>query len=145
EHWVEHHRAKRLRFTIRLPGIVIKGDNMDFTMKFDQTVNFSIAAVDAAGNPAKAVLTDVAFSSSDPSIFTVAADPANPMGGVLSGAAVGSAVLSGVATATEVDGVVHQVGGTANITLTPDNPPAASLVFTFSTPLGQVTTASKQA
>jgi len=94
--------------------------------------------------PSKATLSSVSYTSSDPTVFTVAADPATPNGAIITAVAnppagtTASATLTETATATEPDGTTTEViTGTATIILSapPVVPPvAAALVFTFGTP-----------
>lgn len=113
---------------------------MNLTMKFDQTVPVTISGQDANGNPGKAILSALVLTSSDPTLFTVAPDPANPLGAIVTGVKVTPVgtppTLNFTATATEPDGTVHSVSGSATVTLTPDVPPTVSLVATFGTPTG---------
>ena len=95
--------------------------------------------VDANGNPSGAKLSSVSYTSSDPTVFTVAPDPTVPNGAVITAVAPGSATLTESATATEPDGTTTEtIQGVATIILTaappPPPPPAAGLVFTFGIP-----------
>lgn len=99
------------------------------------------AQLDASGNPipSKATLSSVSYSSSDSTVFTVAADPNTPNGAIITAVGVGTATLTEVATATEPDGsTTEKIQGVATIVITiappPPPPPAASIVFTFGTP-----------
>jgi hypothetical protein len=97
--------------------------------------------LDANKQPGKAVLSNLVLVSSDPALFTVAPDPVNPLGGIVTGVAVTPVpppTLNYSATATEPDGTVHQVSGSSTVTLTPDVPPTVSLDATFGTPTGPV-------
>ncbi len=117
---------------------------MQFSMLASQKVtvigNPITAQVDANGNsiPSAAKLSNVVYTSSDPTIFTVAADPNVPNGAVITGVGPGTATLTETATATEPDGTTtEQIQGVATIVLTqlpPPIPPAASLEFTFGIP-----------
>ena len=88
--------------------------------------------------PSKATLSNTSYVSSDPTVFTVAADPATPNGAIITAVGVGAATLTETATATEPDGTTtEQIQGVATITVNaappPPPPPAAGLVFTFGT------------
>ena len=119
---------------------------MQFTMPLSTpNLSGSVSPVTAQlgpdGNPipSTATLSNVTFTSSDTTVFTVATDPANPNGCLITAVAVGTATLTATATATEPDGVTtEQIQGVATgvITSAPPPPPpvAASLVFTFGTP-----------
>ncbi len=112
---------------------------MQFTMLATQKVSVIGSPVDANGNPSGATLSSTTYTSSDPSVFTVDADPATPNGAIITGVAAGTATLTETATATEPDGTTTEtVQGVATIVLTTAPPPpppvAASLVFTFGTP-----------
>lgn len=108
---------------------------MTFTLAPGQSVSFSVAPIKADGTPSTATLSAVAFTSSDPS-FTVAPDPANPNGGILTAVAAGSGTLTGTAVATEPDGTTtEKVQGVVTIVVAvPPPAPAAALAFTFGTP-----------
>ncbi len=109
------------------------------------TVQVVGAPVQADGTtPSKATLSGVVYTSSDPTIFTVAPDPNVLNGAILTAVAqpapgtTTSATLTETATATEPDGTTtEQISGVATIVLAapaPVEPPAAALVFTFGTP-----------
>jgi uncharacterized protein YjdB len=106
------------------------------------TVTVIGSPVKADGSPSTAKLSAVSYSSSDPTIFTVAPDPAVPNGAVITAVAnpafpaTASATLSEKATATEPDGTTTEIiTGTATIILAfPPPAPAAALIFTFGTP-----------
>ena len=98
--------------------------------------------------PSPATLSSAVYTSSDPTVFTVAVDPSTPNGAILT--AVGSALsvtvqsvsatLTETALATEPDGTTTEtIQGVATITVTAAPPPpppvAASLVFMFGTPV----------
>jgi hypothetical protein len=104
-----------------------------------QTVSVIGSPVDANGNPSAAVLSNPNYVSSDPTVFTVAPDPATPNGAIITAVGVGSATLTETATATEASGATESIQGVATITVgaapPPPPAPAASLVFTFGTPV----------
>lgn len=121
---------------------------MQFSMLATQKVtvigNPITAQVDSNGVaiPSSATLSNVSYTSSDPTIFTVTVDPNSPNGAIITGLGVGTATLTETATATEPDGTTtEQLQGVATIVLTAAPPPppppppvAASLAFTFGTP-----------
>ena len=105
-----------------------------------QTVSVVASPFTGAGEPSQATLSLLSFTSSDPTLFTVALDPNTPNGAILTSVgpgASGSATLTAEATATEPDGVTtEQISGTDTETyssVTPPPPPAvaASLGFTY--------------
>jgi hypothetical protein len=132
--------AHGIRFTIKADSFTFSGGNMTFSMLATQTVSVIGSPVQADGvTPSAATLSNTTYTSSDSTIFTVAADPATPNGAIITGVAAGTATLTETATATEPDGTTtEQIQGVATIVLTtappPPPPPAASLVFTFGTP-----------
>lgn len=145
--WWHHrhrHRAHSIEFTFRWGKFKVKGDFMQFTMLASQQVSVVgspvIAQTDANGNPipSNASLSNVNYTSSDPTVFTVAADPSTPNGAIITGVGPGTATLTETATATEADGTTtEQIQGVATIVITAVTPPvspAAALVFTFGTP-----------
>ena len=118
---------------------------MQFTMQVTNAAG-QPATVSVIGSPVKADLTTstatlsaTVYTSSDPTIFTVAPDPNTPNGAIITAVAAGTATLTETATATEPDGTTtEQIQGVATIILTtappPPPAPAAALVFTFGTP-----------
>lgn len=133
-------RADRLAFTFRGNGFEVTGDNVTFSLLAAQLVSVIGSPVIADGStPSKATLSNVSYVSSDPTVFTVADDPATPGGAIITAVAAGSATLTETATATEPDGTTtEQIQGVATIVVNavppPPPPPAASIVFTFGTP-----------
>lgn len=112
---------------------------MQFSMLATQKVTVIGSPIDASGNPSQAVLSATTYTSSDQTVFTVAADPNTPNGAIVTGVGVGTATLTETATATEPDGTTSEsVQGVATIVLTgappPPPPVAAGLAFTFGTP-----------
>jgi len=112
---------------------------MQFSMLSTQKVSVIGSPVNASGGPSTATLSGTSYTSSDPTVFTVAADPSTPNGAIITGVGVGTATLTETATATEPDGTTtEQIQGVATIVLTAAPPPpppvAASLIFTFGTP-----------
>jgi hypothetical protein len=102
------------------------------------TVSVIGSPVKADGTPSTAVLSSCVYTSSDPTVFTVAADPATPNGAIITAVAPGTATLTETATGTEGSGATEALQGVASIIVTaappPPPAPAASLVFTFGTP-----------
>lgn len=89
--------------------------------------------------PSLATLSSPSYTSSDPTVFTVAPSTVTPNGAVITVVGPGSATLTETATATEPGGTVTEtVQGVATIVVAaappPPPPPAASLVFTFGLP-----------
>lgn len=113
-------------------------------LKAGQTLSFTVGPLKADGTPSTATLSALAFTSSDPTVFTVAADPATPNGGIITvvTTATGTltAILGASAVGTEPDGVTTEaLTGTAVITVTdvaPPPAPASSLGFNFGNPVG---------
>lgn len=108
---------------------------MQFSLPVGFAVPFTVSPVDSAGNPSKASLSGVTFSSSDTSICVVGADPSNPLGGTLTAVAAGTATLTGQGTATEQDGTQHPISGAVTIVVATVPPPATALSFLFGTPV----------
>ena len=100
------------------------------------------APLNSAGGPSPATLSNQVYTSSDPTVFTVAPDPSTPGGAIITAVnltADVSATLTETATATEPDGkTTEQIQGVATIILTgappPPPPVASSIGFTFGTP-----------
>lgn len=119
---------------------------MPATLNPGQTVAFTVSPVTASGAASSAVLSALAFSSSDATVFTVAPDPSNPNGGIVTALTPATmpdaAVITATATATETDGVTESISGTDTVTVQAAPPPpppppavAASLAFSFGTPV----------
>jgi hypothetical protein len=101
------------------------------------------AQLDPSGNPiaSLATLSNTAYTSSGPTVFTVAPDPSTPNGAIITSVGAGTATLTETATATEPDGTTtEQIQGVATIVVTTTAPPpppvASALVFTFGAPFG---------
>jgi hypothetical protein len=135
-------RARSLVFTILFQGLKVEGENMTFTMSpinaagAASTVSVVVSPVKADATPSLATLSGISFTSSDPTVFSVASDPATPNGGIVTAVANGTAILTSTATATEPDGTTTEVitGAVTVVIATPPPAPAAALVFTFGTP-----------
>lgn len=136
EHGKRHH-AHHLVFSVTRCGLTVKGDNMQFGILVGQSQAIIGSPVLADGiTPSKATLSQTVYTSSDPSIFTVGADPSTPNQAIFNGIANGTATLTETAVATEPDGAtIETIQGVATITVTtappPPPPPAASLVFSL--------------
>lgn len=106
------------------------------------TVTVIGSPVKADGTPSPAKLSGVSYTSSDSTVFTVAADPNVPNGAIITAVAnpvqgtTASATLTETATATEPDGTTTEtITGTVTIIIAlPPVAPAAAIVFTFGTP-----------
>jgi hypothetical protein len=102
-----------------------------------QTVSVIGNPVNAYGSPSSAVLSSPNYSSSDPTVFTVAPDPSTPNGAIITAVGAGSATLTETATGTEPGGATESIQGVATIVVTaaPIPPPiilpAVALVFVF--------------
>lgn len=112
---------------------------MQVNLQTNQKLTVLGSPVDINSNPSKALLSATQYVSSDPSVFTVADDPANPGGAIITSVGAGTATLTETATATEPDGVTTEtIQGVATVIVTvappPPPPVAASIVFTFGTP-----------
>ena len=84
------------------------------SMSPTQAVNEMGVPVDANGNATSATLSNITLSSSDPTVFTVAADPNAPGGGILTGVAAGTATLT--ETANSSDGTAT-ISGSLSVTI----------------------------
>lgn len=119
---------------------------MQTTLVVGQSVPIIGTPVIADGvTPSRATLSNQQYTSSDPTIFTVAADPSTPGGAIITSVAAAtpsgarSATLTETATATEPDGTTTEViQGVMTVVVNdappPPPPPAASIVFTVGTP-----------
>lgn len=112
---------------------------MAVTLSPGEVRGFTVSPLDAAGNPSKATLSGLSFTTSDPAVFTVAPDTTNPLRGIATAGtppvSPDAAVLTATGTATEPDGTTtEQVTGTDTVTVIttpPPPPPAASLAITW--------------
>lgn len=109
---------------------------MQTTLTVGNSRKVTGSPVDIAGNPSKATLSAQAFTSSDPTIFTVAADPSVPGGAIITSVGAGTATLTETATALEPDGTTtEQIQGVATVVVSavppPPPPVAASIAFAF--------------
>lgn len=111
---------------------------MTSTMLPSSKASTTVSPVKADGSPSTATLGPITFTSSDSTIATVANDPANPLGAIVSSTALtGTVILTGTAVATEPDGTTTEtvVGSLTVIVATPPPAPAAALVFTSLVPI----------
>ena len=105
-----------------------------------QSVPYSVKPVKADGTASTATLAPVTFTSSDPTVFIVAPDPANqPNGAIITSVGPGSATINSTTTATEPDGKTTETitgADTVVVTAAPPPPPgpAVALVGSFGTP-----------
>lgn len=130
-------RRPRLKFTVGFSSLHVRGFNMDLITPVG-VVTATVAPAKADGSASAASLSNFGFTSSDPSIATVAGDGANgcivtPVN--LNG---GSVTITAEALALESDGVTSEtIEGELNITYTPvivTEPPATQLLFTVTSP-----------
>jgi len=101
-----------------------------------KTVSVLGVPVDDSGNDSGASLSLYNFTSSDPTVFTVAPDPATPGGAIITFVGDGTANLTETAMATEADGTTTEsVTGVATITLTSGAAGVTvGIAFQFGTP-----------
>jgi hypothetical protein len=122
-----------------------ENNSMPVQLTPGQTVGFTVAPLNAQGGASSATLSNLSFTTSDATVFTVAPDPNNANGGIVT--ALNPAVLpdaaaiTATATATEPDGVTTEtISGTDTVTVNSAAPPpppppvAASLAFTWAVP-----------
>lgn len=148
-HWWDserRHRAVRFRFTYSWRGLEFSGENMSSTLQQGNSISvIGSHPVDANNNPSSAVLSNVIYTSSDPTVFTVATDPATPNGAIITSVGVGTATLSATATATELSGATETISASDTIVITavppPPPPVAASFGFVYGTPFATPVTA----
>jgi hypothetical protein len=116
---------------------------MPQTLTPGQSLGFTLSPLTAAGAPSPATLSNLSFQTSDSSVFTVTADPANPNTRGIATAGSPSvspdaAVLTCSALATEPDGVTTEtITGSDTVTVQsapPPPTPAASLGIVWDTP-----------
>jgi len=109
------------------------------------TVSGVVSPLKADGTPSLAVLSNDTFTSSDPTVFTVAADPSTPNGFLITLVNVTSTVPvqathTYTALGTEASGATETISGSDLIVITPAAVvvvpilPAASLVATYGSP-----------
>jgi hypothetical protein len=119
-------------------------NNMPVSLNPGQTVNFTVAPINAQGGPSTATLGPLTFATSDPTVFSVAQDPNNVNGGIVTALTPATtpdaAALTVTALATEPDGVTTEtISGTDTVTVVavppppPPPPVAASLAITWGT------------
>ena len=106
-----------------------KGENNKMLLLVPGQIAYGLwSPLDSNGNPSKAALSGPSFTSSDPTVFSVAVDPANPTNGCIVTALTpatlpDSAVVNAQATATEADGSSEQISGSDTVTVNPATPP----------------------
>jgi hypothetical protein len=129
------HRARKLKMTFRWDQREATGDHMQFHFAPGQKATVIGNPVTATGAPSQASLSNVVYTSSDPTIFTVAPDPSTVNGAIVTAVAGGTATLNETALATEPDGTTTEtISGAATVIVVAPVPPAASLALTFGIP-----------
>jgi hypothetical protein len=129
----------------KVPNRFFKENSMSVQLNSGQTVNFTVSPLNAQGGPSTATLSGLSFVSSDPTVFTVAPDPNNANGGIVTAltpvVTPDAATITATATATEPDGVtIETISGVDTVTVIavapppPPPPVAASLAFIWGTP-----------
>jgi len=103
-----------------------------------QSVADIVSPVKADGSASLATLSNVTYTSADPSVFTTAPDPNVPNGAIITSVGAGTANITYSATATEADGTANTITGADTIVVTaappPPPQPAVALVGNFGTP-----------
>lgn len=146
------HRATHIgfRYSIGNVGIQVLDKRKEQTMQFSgMSVGWTVTVLGiplkADGTQSLATLSNQAYQSSDPTVFTIAIDPNNAGGAIItlvgsptSGASI-TATLTETATATEPDGTtVNVITGSDTLSfLGGGGPPtgvATSIGFTYGTP-----------
>jgi hypothetical protein len=119
-------RRHHLQLVFSTGSVQIQGDDMAVTFSFTSTT--ATASV-ASSNPAQTV-SGVTYTTSDPTVFTIAPDTADPNGQILTavGAAGKSATLGVTATLTNLDGTTEVGSATATVTIVNDS---GNLVLTL--------------
>lgn len=105
---------------------------MNVTMLPTDTKRSTVSPVKADGTPSTAKLSSISFTSSDPTLATVAPDSANPATAVITGQGKsGSVIITANATGTEPDGTTTEpLTGALTVSLAvPPPAPATALVF----------------
>jgi hypothetical protein len=134
--WHRHRhprRARRLRFSFALDSTSqLTGDFMIVTMLPTDTKRSTVSPVKADGTSSTATLSAISFTSSNPSLATVAPDPTNPATVIITGLGTpGTVIVTANATGTEPDGTTTEpLTGSLTVTLAvPPPAPAAALAF----------------
>lgn len=110
-----------------------------------QKCSFTVVPVTSSGTASSATLSNLQFSSSDTTVFTVVPDPNNPNGGIVTAGNPAtlpdSASLTVTATATEPDGVTAEsLSGSDSVQVVAVQPPpppppvATGLSISWGTP-----------
>lgn len=107
---------------------------MTLTENVAQNVSVLAQAADANGNPNGATLSNLNYTSSDSTIFTVAADPNTPGGVLITGVAAGKATLTATGVASD-NGAGASVSGSLDVVISPAAVGATTqIVFKVGTP-----------
>jgi hypothetical protein len=132
-----YNRTHRIVMSFQLSHFIAKGDKMTIeNLIVGQTVPVtSLTPVDAGLKPTSAIVNSATYTSSDPTIATVAPDPANPLGAIVTAVAAGSAQLTVSAQITEPDGTKSTVPGSATIVVAGKPDPTVAVVINFGTPV----------
>ena len=105
-------------------------------LQVGQTCPFTVFPEDASGNQTAATLSNVTASSANTAIFTVAADPSNPSGGIVTAVAAGSGQINVAADALDPGATspVHVTGSDTVVVASPPAPPTTALGIHWGTP-----------
>jgi uncharacterized protein YjdB len=124
----------RLEFTLVFKSNPQQGVDMADIVNVGAAVKDSVSAVLTQGT-APVTLSNLTFTSSNTAVATVASDPANPAGVVITGVAAGTATITATATGTDATGATATGTGTTTVTvsITPDTL-VFSLVFASDAP-----------
>jgi hypothetical protein len=130
-----------------------QGENMPVTLAPGEVRGCTIGPLNAQLGPSSAALSGSTYTPSDPTLLTVAPDPASPntrfiatvAASLPAGLTTDAATVTANATATEADGVTtEQISGIDTVTInaaTPPPPPpplpAASIGFAWDPPASQ--------
>jgi len=136
----KHHRADNLQFFFDCNFFYFAKDGkiMLVSLTPGQVARATVAPT-TKGNPSQATLSSIVFSSLDPTVFSVAPDPAVPNGCIITGVGSGTALSAGISatcTATEPDGTTTEtISGSDTVSCTlgggTTTSPADNLVFTL--------------
>jgi hypothetical protein len=131
-----YNRTHRMVMSFQLSHYIAKGDKMTIeNLIVGQTVSVtSLTPVDAGQKPTSAIVNSATYTSSDPAIATVAPDPGNPLGAIVTAVAAGSAQLLISAQVTDPDGTKSTVPGSATIVVSPKANPTVAVVPNFGVP-----------
>lgn len=130
--------TRRVAITFQLGTFHVTGDKMQIeNLVVGQTVQVTgLVTVDLNSKPTNGVVKSDSFTTSDPTIFTIAPDPTNPLGQILTAVAPGSATLGTLASGTESDGTTPftNVPGSATIVVAGKPNPTVGVLINFGTP-----------